>query len=98
MSAWRVITMVSSTICCRQGATMETKSATDLKLELATRRACLLLPADTPEKRRLDRRVTKGTACMPYPGAYALAEPYNKLNPRAKARMTLKAIHALHPN
>lgn len=98
MSAWRVIAMVSSTICCRQGATMETKSATDLKLELATRRACLLLPADTPEKRRLDRRVTKGTACMPYPGAYALAEPYNKLNPRAKARMTLKAIHALHPN
>lgn len=98
MSAWRVIAMVSSTICCRQGATMETKSATDLKLELATRRACLLLPADTPEKRCLDRRVTKGTACMPYPGTYALAEPYNKLNPRAKARMTLKAIHALHPN
>lgn len=77
---------------------METKSITDLKLELALQHACLLLPADPAEKRRLDRRVTNGSVCMPYPGAYALADPYRKLNPRAKARMTLRAIHALHPN
>ena len=35
---------------------------------------------------------------MPFPGAYALAEPFNQLDPRAQARMTLKAAHTLHPD
>lgn len=34
---------------------------------------------------------------MPFPGAYALIESFNRLDPRAQARMTLKAAHTLHP-
>lgn len=76
---------------------MNSGNTTERRLELAIRHGYLLIPKDPNEKRRLDYRLTRGIVCMPFPGAYALVESFNKLDPRVQARMTLKAAHALHP-
>lgn len=77
---------------------MNPVNTTELKLELAMRHGCLLIPKDQNEKRKLDYRLARGTVCMPFPSAYAPAESFRKLGPRTQARMILKAAHTLHPN
>ena len=77
---------------------MNPVNTTELRLELAMRHGCLLIPKDPNEKRKLDYRLARGTVCMPFPSAYAPAESFRKLGPRTQARMILKAAHTLHPN
>lgn len=68
------------------------------QLSCASKRNHLLIVHTPSERKSLKLLVARGVAIEPIPGAFSLKKEYERMNPRARERARIKAIHKLHPD
>lgn len=68
------------------------------QLTCASKRNSLLIAQTPSERKSLKILVAGGAAIEPIPGAFSLKEEYEHMNPRARERARIRAIHRLHPD
>ena len=67
------------------------------QLSCASKRNHLLIAHTPSERKSLKLLVAREAAIEPIPGAFSLKKEYEHMNPRARERARIKAIHKLHP-
>lgn len=68
------------------------------QLSCASKRNHLLIAHTPSERKSLKLLVAREAAIEPIPGAFSLKKEYEHMNPRARERARIKAIHKLHPD
>lgn len=68
------------------------------QLSCASKRNHLFIAHTPSERKSLKLLVAREAAIEPIPGAFSLKKEYEHMNPRARERARIKAIHKLHPD